>query len=536
MVRLRWYKKEPVDEIDVLLKAEKMWYQSMMMMTKAMLKKTKISGFIIKTLEDGIVYAMTRQTNENYNADKLIILSPKHPATNLILRDIHNEDHRGVKHTVARSRLKYWIPQCAKLVKKIKDNCFACRLKDAVAVRQLMAPMPSFRTKSAPVWNHSMIDLFGPILIKDFVNQRTTRKTWAVLVTCLHTRAVQAYLSQSFSTDDLLLVLKKHEARNGSPSHYYADLGTQIVGADRIMVEAADGLEREKIEHFAKSNRTRFHFGVAHYPEGQGAVERLVQEMKKSLKVLTKNHILSFNEMDAALAEASYLINCRPLQISPTLGDDSFICPNDIIMGRSDKAPVICNNFDTTLTRKVSHLREMVLEFWEKWSFSYYQSLIRYHKWRMKYRNCEAGDVVLVLDKEGPKGKFTLGVIDSVKVDPDGITRKVTVKYKLSQGGEDTNLVPMQYKYAERSVKGLALLVTKQERENILKDGNVEIDTIRSQEMSDADHSSDTTSDDDDFDKNSQYETTFNDDNQANDDKIDSENEEQAPERKKDDE
>ena len=132
----------------------------------------------------------------------------------------------------------------------------------------------------------------------------------------------------------------------------------------------------------------------------------------------------------------------------------------------------------------------MSLEFWEKWCNSYYQSLVKYHKWRLKYRNCEVGDVVLVLDKEAPKGKFTLGIIDSVKVDSDGLIRKVTVKYKLPQNGDNLNLNPMHYKYAQRNVRGLALLITAQEREQIQTNGNIQIDVARSQEMSEEDASS----------------------------------------------
>ena len=129
------------------------------------------------------------------------------------------------------------------------------------------------------------------------------------------------------------------------------------------MIEAVDKLEMKKFEQFAKKNKSTFHFGAPHFPQGQGAVERMVQEIKKSLKVITKNHILSFGEMDTALAEASYLVNCRPLQLSPTLGDDGFICPNDLIMGRSDKAPVIEDRaFDSNLTKKLSHTSNIDLE------------------------------------------------------------------------------------------------------------------------------------------------------------------------------
>ena len=344
-----------------------------------------------------------------------------------------------------------------------------------------MAPVPAYRLKSSPVWHYSMIDLFGPIQVRDFVNQRTSRKTWGVLITCLTTRACAAYLAGSFSTDSLLLVLKKFESRNGSPSQYFADLGTQIVGADRAMVQAVENLNKDAIENFANSNETKFTFGTAHFPEGQGAVERLVKEIKKSLRVITNNITLSFEELDSALQQASYLVNCRPLQLNPTTGDDSFICPNDILMGRSTKNPVQDGIFDNNLTKRMAHVQRIVQEFWSKWSSSYYQSLIKYHKWRLRERDAQPNDVVLILDKEISKGKFTLGIIDSVKTDSDGLIRKATVKYKLPSKGDTMELKTQPYKYAERNVRGLALIVTAEERK---QSEAIDIDDFKNQEES----------------------------------------------------
>ena len=137
-----------------------------------------------------------------------------------------------------------------------------------------------------------------------------------------------------------------------------------------------------------------------------------------------KNHILNFYEMDTALAEASYLINCMPLQTSPTLGDDNVICPNDI-MGRSDEAPALDYILDTAFTKRINHIKKTGPEFLGKWCSSYYQSPINYNKWRW---------------------------IDSVKVNSDGLIRKVSVKYKLPQNVDNFNLMH----YAQRNVQGLA--------------------------------------------------------------------------------
>ena len=473
----------------------------MMSATKEMLKTTKLHGLIVLE-EDGIFYITSRVKQESYNPDKLVLLSPKHPITKLILRTLHEVDHRGVSHTLARSRIFYWIPQASKLLKKIKANCFKCRKLDKTAMKQMMAPLPAFRLKSSPIWHHSMIDLFGPISVRDFVNQRTTRKTWGVLITCLTTRACMAYAAASFSTDDLLAVLRKHESRNGSPAQYFADLGSQIVGADRVMTEAVHDLNKDTIEKFTNANGTKFTFGTPHHPAGQGAVERLVQEVKKCLRVLYNNNTMSFQELDTALAEASYLVNCRPLQLNPTTGDDGFICPNDLLMGRSSKEPVYEPFCDTNLTRRMAHIQRLKDEFWTKWSSSYYQQLVKYHKWRLAERNAQVGDVVLILDKEIAKGKFILGIIDSVKVDPDNLVRKVTVKYKLPQKGNTLELQPQVYKYAERNVRGLALIVTAEERR---KNEEIQIDDSRQEATIEA-NDDETTNEDE---SNEDQESTF---------------------------
>ena len=154
----------------------------------------------------------------------------------------------------------------------------------------------------------------------------------------------------------------KHETRNGSPGQYYADLGRQIIGADRVLTEAVQDLDKEKIEQFAANRNTKFVFGSPHFSEGQGAVERLIAEVKKQLKVITKNKDMTFGELDCVLSQASYLVNSRPLQLSPTAGEDGYIFPNDILFGRSNQAPPMVEVADTSLTRRAAHKQRILDE------------------------------------------------------------------------------------------------------------------------------------------------------------------------------
>ena len=479
---LKWKEKVP-DEVDLMKKARMMLLRSMMKDTREMLKTTKLPGLLIHE-KDGLVLARTRNRTENQNPEDLIVLSPKSPLTKLILKTFHDINHRGIQHCVARSRIFYWIPQAAKLMKSIQNSCYQCKLQNTEALTQLMSPLPEKRLKSSPVWHFSMLDLFGPIEVTNFVNQRTTRKTWAVIITCLTTRAVWVYLAESYSTDHLLSVLKKHEARNGSPAEYHADLGRQIIGADRVLTEAVKEIDTKEVEKFAAHRNVKFKFGTPKFPEGQGAVERLIAEVKKNLKVITRMRTLTFGELDTLLSEASYLVNCRPLQYNPRHGEDGFLCPNDILFGRSDQEPPMIDVKDSSLTRRAVQKQKIIEEFWDKWSQSYFQTLVKYQKWKNQSRNVTPGDIVLILDREIQKGKFTRGVVDSVKIDDDKVVRKATIKYRLQKKCDDmkkslfptVKYRPGEYKYIERSVRGLALLVTSEDRK---KSEEIDIDVLR---------------------------------------------------------
>ena len=61
-------------------------------------------------------------------------------------------------------------------------------------------------------------------------------------------------------------------------------------------------------------------------------------------------------------------------------------------------------------------------------------------------------------------------------MDDDGVVRKATVKYKLRQSGTNEVLINMPYKYAQRNVRGLALLITAEERNELQE---IDLDEVR---------------------------------------------------------
>lgn len=452
---------------DCVQEAETLFLKNAMPKTEQMLKERPIKNFLQTIDENGLIRFQTRITQSKQDAPSLIVLSPHLPIAKKILYSFHCLTHSGVHATVSKSRLFYWIPQATKIVRKIKNSCTKCRLLDAEALTQLMAPIPPFRRQPAPPWYHTMVDLFGPISVRDFVKRRIAKKTWAVIFACLYTRAIWVYLAESYSTDSFLNVIKKHEARNGSAAVYYADLGSQIKGAERTMQEAAESIDRSAIEEFSARNNTIFKFGIPLHSAGQGPVERLIKEVKRCLGIISRG-ISTFGETETMLFEASYMVNSRPLLYHPHGGEDSFICPNDILFGRSSKNPPLLKFINCNLAKRITLQQEIMNDFWGKWSSSYLQSLHSYQKWRLKGRNLKIGDLVLVLDKKVFPGKFLTGEILNIFPASDGNVRRVVVKYKLhSRDGDKFEIKTKTFKQFERSPHGLALLLAEEERKEI---------------------------------------------------------------------
>ena len=68
------------------------------------------------------------------------------------------------------------------------------------------------------------------------------------------------------------------------------------------------------------------------------------------------------------MAECFYLVNTRPLQLAPNTDDEGgYICPNDLLMGRSDKEPPVGEFKKTSLTKKVKFMRDIVLQIVLLW-------------------------------------------------------------------------------------------------------------------------------------------------------------------------
>ena len=68
--------------------------------------------------------------------------------------------------------------------------------------------------------------------------------------------------------------------------------------------------------------------------------------------------------------------------------------------------------------------------FWKKWTLVYFPSLVMQHKWHHEKRNLQIGDIVIIADKNSPRGQWKLGKINNGQAGIDGKVRRVSIQYK----------------------------------------------------------------------------------------------------------
>ena len=178
---------------------------------------------------------------------------------------------------------------------------------------------------------------------------------------------------------------------------------------------------------------------------------------------------MTFSELQTVCFEAANLVNERPIGRHPTSpDDDSYLCPNDLLLGRSTSR-VPSGSFTQTENPRYrfEFIQRIVDSFWRKWTRDYFPSLIIHQRWHTAKRNLKQGDIVLIQDSNQVRGQWKLGRVSEVFSGEDGKVRKVQVVYKNPKPGE-----PLQkysgrgYVTVERSVNRLVLVVPVDEKDS----------------------------------------------------------------------
>ncbi|XP_069104772.1 uncharacterized protein [Argopecten irradians] len=174
-------------------------------------------------------------TNEKYP----IIIPSAHHISTLIVRHYHEQmKHQGRHLTEGSIRSAgFWIVGGKRLLSSIIHKCVTCRKFRGKEGNQIMSDLPKDRVVPGPPFSSVGVDVFGPWNV---VARRTrggvaNSKRWAVLYTCLTTRAIHIEVVEELSTSAFINATRRFIAIRGKVTEFRSDRDTNFVGATDLM-------------------------------------------------------------------------------------------------------------------------------------------------------------------------------------------------------------------------------------------------------------------------------------------------------------
>ena len=190
-------------------------------------------------------------------------------------------------------------------MKSIIGKCIKCKKKFKRLSSQVMGVLPLEGLKPCPPFSAVGIDYFGPYTIKGEMQKRVRGKCYGVIFACMISRAVHVNVSQDYSTDAFLQVLRRFSSLRGWPKKIFSDNGTQLVAASKELCSVVKDFDWEFLQKYGVKYGTEWEFSPADAPWYNGAAGSLVKTVKRALSAAVGEQIMTFSELQTVMYEAA---------------------------------------------------------------------------------------------------------------------------------------------------------------------------------------------------------------------------------------
>lgn len=369
-----------------------------------------------------------------------IIIPGSEHISRLLVEFYHEEvKHQGRVFTEGILRSKgYWIIGAKRLVASVIHACVICRKLRGKLEYQKMADLPDDRVNPSPPFSCVGLDVFGPWEI-------TTRKTrggvanskrWAVLFTCLSTRAVHIELIEEMTSSSFINALRRFMSIRGTVVLLKSDRGTNFVSGAKELGLNSINVEDCQLQNFLQNKGVTWRFNSPHSSHKGGVWERMIGVSRRILNsMLLKNpqKHLTHEVLSTLMYEVSAIINSRPLvSVSYDSEDPTVLTPSILLTQKFPDMDISFKDLPVSLKdsykaqwKCVQYLADI---FWSKWKKEYLQTLQSRQKWVNSCRNIQTGDVVLLKDSSVHRNQWPMGLITETFKGEDDLVRQVQVK------------------------------------------------------------------------------------------------------------
>ncbi|XP_021370403.1 uncharacterized protein LOC110461304 [Mizuhopecten yessoensis] len=339
-----------------------------------------------------------------------IVIPGKTHLARLIVLHLHEKTrHQGRNILVGAVRSAgYWILGAKRLVSSVIHACVNCRKLRRKLVCLKMADLPEFRTKPTPPFTYVGVDTFGPWE----VSTRKTRggaansKRWAILFTCMASRAVHIELVEEMSSSAFINALRRFVSLRGKVTEFHSDRGTNFVGSTDALKINAVNVENPAMRKFLVDSGSTWVFNPPHASHMGGVWERVIGTARRILEgiiVTESRRNLTHDTLSTFMCEVCAIINSRPITpVSVDPSQPSILSPSTLLTQKTDLDLGPFEEIDIKDAYKSCWklVQVMANQFWKRWQIEYLHSLQLRRKWIDTRDNIQKGDVVL-LKEEG---------------------------------------------------------------------------------------------------------------------------------------
>ena len=269
-----------------------------------------------------------------YDQRHPLILPQKSHITGIISLYHHEETrHQGRKVTEGAIRSAgFWIPGSKRRVSTLIKKCTTCRKLRGTTTTQLMSDLPADCVTPCPPFTSIGLDVFGPweISIRKTRGGSVNSKRWAVMFTCLYTRAVHIDILKSMSTSSMINAFCRFFAFRGPAKIIRSDQGTNCVGAAAELKLVS---EKESVKQMLQKRSCTWIFNPPKAPHMGGIWERMIGVTKKILNsILQSQKNLTHEILSTVLCKAMEIINSRPLVEVATDADSPAVLTPAVLL------------------------------------------------------------------------------------------------------------------------------------------------------------------------------------------------------------
>ncbi|XP_074040766.1 uncharacterized protein [Leptinotarsa decemlineata] len=364
------------------------------------------------------------------SAKRPIVLDHNHRITKLLIQHYHEMvHHHGQEMVVNNLRMGFWILRMRQAVRSAWNSCQHCKNQRALPRIPMMGQLPPCRIEpTIRAFIKTGVDYFGPLEVSV---KRSREKRYGVIFTCMITRAIHLEIAHDLSTNSFINVLRQFGCRRGFPEELYSDNGENFIGAEKEISQELKKLNQDEILRFCAMKKIKWVLNPPLGPHMEGCWERLIQSIKKVLKEILKSKYYPEHILRTFLIECENILNSRPLTyVSLDSEDTEALTPNHFLIGPSYAALSCTETSDRDMNLMSSWRAAQKLSdlFWFRWTKEYLPSLIRRSKWHGDSKSVSVGDVVLMVDPNGPRNIWQRGIINEVYSAKDGKIRIVDMK------------------------------------------------------------------------------------------------------------